>query len=135
MEWICQLIRTVQSSHHFRVCNKTIIQSFAKGIYVHVMTNKDALLTTVTVFHPKYCSTDDIAFQSNLLALNAAVEAARAWSHGRGLTVVADEVHKLTGRRSAEPAKETADLIATRRGAWKPVSKRRPTHSSCVPGH
>lgn len=53
----------------------------------------------------------NIASQTNLLALNAAIEAARAGSQGRGFSIVADEIQKLS-TEAAETADSANRLLA-----------------------
>ncbi|MBE0647103.1 MAG: methyl-accepting chemotaxis protein, partial [Bacteroidales bacterium] len=53
---------------------------------------------------------NELAEQSNLLAVNAAIEAAKAGEHGKGFTVVAQEI-KMLADRSKEATYQVRNIL------------------------
>lgn len=77
----------------------------------HVHQNSKAMVQNLKKSDEILLILNNIAKQSNLLGLNAMLEAARAGQQGRGFSVVADEMRKLS-INSAEAVKRVQDILS-----------------------
>ncbi|MCH4887426.1 hypothetical protein EZV73_07580 [Acidaminobacter sp. JC074] len=85
-----------------------------------IVTTKDSVRTATETVHALNASIKaitgsldrikDIASQSNLLALNASIEAARAGVHGKGFSIVAEEIRNLA-EESDQIASDIGDIL------------------------
>lgn len=63
---------------------------------------------------------NDIVFKTQLLSFNASIEAARAGQHGRGFSVVAEEIGNLA-QMSGKSATEISNLLSSSEGHVKNI--------------
>ncbi len=82
---------------------------------VHDMENfnKDvsSMINVISEIDQKTKIINDIVFQTKLLSFNASVEAARAGKHGKGFSVVSEEIGNLAAM-SGNASKEITDMLS-----------------------
>ncbi len=74
--------------------------------------NLDKIISLMNSINEKTKIINDIVFETRLLSFNASIEAARAGIHGKGFSVVSEEIGKLA-QVSGKAADEISTLLST----------------------
>lgn len=104
-EIVAMVKETTQKTQVALEMSEHAVQDSNKGKEIVLQMLEEMRLT-----NEKIVVVEEIAQKTNLLALNASIEAARAGSHGKGFSVVANEVGKLADI-SGRSAQEIVTLV------------------------
>lgn len=112
------IARMVQSMNDIKDSNADIVNAVEES-------NKEVseIVNVINEISEKTKVINDIVFQTKLLSFNASVESARAGEHGKGFSVVAEEVGNLA-QVSGKAANEISELLASSIGKVNDVVKK-----------
>ncbi|WP_159881579.1 methyl-accepting chemotaxis protein [Paenibacillus puerhi] len=82
----------------------------SEGVLQQVFASMDTLSKSSAQIGKIVSTITEISTQTNVLALNAAIEAARAGVHGKGFSVIAEEVRLLSGQTN-ESSKQIGVIV------------------------